>query len=213
MADRPEPVREVYRDRWLLVVDKPSGLATQPTQDGDDNLHDRLAWREKYVGLHHRLDQPASGLVLFTLDPAANKAIAEAFRTHTARRTYRAVLWGDAEDSVWTAPIDGKRARSRVRVIARAGGFTAVEIAIETGRTHQIRRHAALAGVPIVGDRRYGGDAAHAWPRLALHAARLELTHPVTGAPLAFESPMPPDLAEIWSLAGGPAPVSGPAPP
>jgi len=199
-----EPIREVFRDRWLLVVDKPSGLATQPTREGDDNVYDRLVAREGYVGLHHRLDQPASGLVLVTLDEAVNPAVAAAFRDHTARRTYRAVLWGDAVDAVWSAPIDGQRARTRVRVLGRDNGFTAAEVSIETGRTHQIRRHAALAGAPIVGDRRYGAEAGTAWPRLALHAARLELAHPRTGAPLTFEAPLPDDLVELWTLSGGP---------
>jgi len=197
-------IPEVFRDRWLLVVDKPCGLATQPTPERDDNLYDRLVAIETYVGLHHRLDRPASGLVLLTLDPDANASIAAAFRDHTARRTYRAVLWGDAADTVWDAPIEGRKARTRVRVVGRGNGFTAAEIALETGRTHQIRRHAALAGVPIVGDRRYGAEAGRAWPRLALHAFRLALAHPSTGAPMTFEAPLPADLTELWTLAGGP---------
>jgi 23S rRNA-/tRNA-specific pseudouridylate synthase len=68
---------------------------------------------------------------------------------------------------------------------------------------HQIRRHAAMAGVPVLGDLRYGGAAKKLWPRLALHARRLALAHPVSGASLVVESPIPADLAELWEAISG----------
>ncbi len=195
--------RVVYRDRWLLVVDKPSGLPTQPTRTGEPNLYDQLAAREPYVGLHHRLDRPASGLVLLTLDASVNEAIATGFRTHAITRDYRAILWGEAPPSRWTWPIDGLPAATTLEVEARGSGFTAARLRLETGRTHQIRRHAAHAGHPVVGDRRYGGEAGDAWPRLALHAAALHLAHPITGETLRVDAPLPDDLAPLWRLAGG----------
>jgi 23S rRNA pseudouridine1911/1915/1917 synthase len=196
------PWRELYRDRWLLVVDKPAGLPAQPTRDGEPNLYDLLASTEPYVGLLHRLDRPASGCVLLTLDTSVNPAIAAGFREHTIERLYRAVLWGEVQDTTWDRPIDGAPARTHVRSLAHGNGFTAAEIALETGRTHQIRRHAAQAGHPIAGDRRYGGDAGRAWDRLALHAYALRLRHPVTGAPLDVQAPLPADLLPLWHLAG-----------
>jgi 23S rRNA pseudouridine1911/1915/1917 synthase len=196
-------VVEIYRDRWLLVVDKPAGMATQPAP-GELDLHTTLMKAHGYVGLHHRLDQPASGLVLFTLDRSVNDAIAKGFREHTIRRTYRAVLDGHAVDATWDRPVEGKPARTDVRVVGRGAGASAVECELHTGRTHQIRVHAALAGRPILGDRRYGGDAGRRWTRLALHAWRLELTHPVTGQPLVATAELPEDLAPLWKQAGGP---------
>ncbi len=192
----------VYRDRWLWVVDKPAGLATQ--DDGGDDLVSLLRPQVPYLGVHHRLDQPASGLVLFTTHESVNAAIAEGFREHKIRRTYLAVLDGDLEAPVtWAWKVDGKNARTHTAPLGRAGGRTAVELTLETGRKHQIRVHAALAGLPLVGDRRYGGDSGRAWPRLALHAARLALDHPAGAGPLAIEAALPADLLPLWERSGG----------
>lgn len=182
---------ERYRDRWLLVVDKPPGLPTQAPRGGGDNLYDRLRAREAYVGLHHRLDAAASGLVLVTLDPSANRDIALAFRTHAVERTYLAVACGEVEPGVWDRPIDGEPACTVVEVAGRLGGRTLLRLRPRTGRKHQLRVHAAFAGAPLLGDRTYGGDP---FARLALHAAALALDHPVTGARVAVESELPREI-------------------
>ena len=85
------------------------------------------------------------------------------------------------------------------------GAAFAARFTLQTGRTHQIRQHAAMAGVPIVGDRRYGGDAGTWLERLALHAGRLRLTHPATGDVMTWTAPLPPPLDSAWAAAGGPA--------
>jgi 23S rRNA-/tRNA-specific pseudouridylate synthase len=196
-----------YRDRWLLVVDKPAGLPTQAPKGGGDNLFDRLRAEHAYVGLHHRLDTPVSGLVLFTLDPAANASVAAGFRTHAIARTYLAVAVGEVAATRWDRPIDGAPASTLVEVAGTGAGLTALRLRPQTGRTHQLRIHAALAGAPLAGDRLHGGDAGRAWPRLALHAAALQLAHPVTGAPLGVESALPDDLAALWARATTRPPV------
>lgn len=198
-------MREVYRDRWLLVVDKPAGLPTQRTRAGEEGLYERLAARLPYVGLHHRLDRPASGLVLFTLDNRVNRAVTEALRAHELDRRYLAVLYGDAGEGVWEQPVDGRPARSEVRVLGRARGLTAVEVRLITGRKHQIRLQSAMSGTPVVGDRRYGGSAGRRASRLALHAWRLAWKHPQTGELLELEAPLPEDLRALWAEAGGPS--------
>lgn len=200
------PVR--FEDTWLLVVDKPSGLPTQRTETGEPGLYEALLKTFPGLALHHRLDRGASGLVLFGKHPDANKGLTAAFRDHTIDRTYLAVLDGEVKDVRWEKKLDGKDARTDVRALGRGEGATAAEITLHTGRTHQIRRHAALAGRPILGDRRYGGEAGDRWPRLALHAARLALTHPVTGARLVVEAPLPEDLVALWRAAGGPPDVA-----
>ncbi len=194
---------EVYRDRYLLAVDKPAGMPTQGTRAGEAGLYERLRASEAYVGLHHRLDRPASGLVLFALDKRANQGLSSGFQRHTIRRTYVAVLMGGAVNARWDWPIGGKSAATHCERIAEDAGFTAVRITLDTGRKHQIRVHAAMAGTPIAGDRRYGAEAGHAWPRLALHASRMTLRHPVSGEPLVLDAPMPSSLSELWSQAGG----------
>lgn len=186
----------VFRDDYVLVVDKPSGVDTQA-------LHQQLQAERPYVGLHHRLDQPASGLLLFTLDPSANAAIAKALREHRIERLYQAVLYGTPQQREWRWKIDGQGARTELLSLAEGAGFAAVWLKLHTGRTHQVRKHAAHAGTPLAGDRRYGGEAGRAWPRLALHAARLSFAHPITGALVVVSSPLPAELTALWAMSGG----------
>lgn len=188
------------------MIDKPHGLPTQATRAGGDSAFDQLRARHPYVGLHHRLDTPASGLLVLALHRSANAGLATAFQQHTVTRRYRAVLWGlcGGEAWCWERPVAGRPARTTGRTLGQGGGCTAVELSPHTGRKHQLRIHAALAGTPICGDRRHGGEAGRCWPRLALHAASLSLSHPVTGEALSLSSPMPDDLAELWATAGGP---------
>jgi len=190
-------VNIVFRDRWLLVVDKPAGTLTQGTEK-ERGIFEELQDKERYVGLHHRLDRPASGLVLFTVDRRANKGISARMQAHEIDRTYSAVLSGRCESGTWDQPVSRRTARSEVRVLDVSGGFSQVEVSLHTGRKHQIRVHAALNRTPVLGDRRYGAEAGRMWPRLALHARRLALKHPITGERLELESPIPDDLSELW---------------
>ncbi len=199
----PGDFRIRFEDTWLLVVDKPSGTPTQRTETGESGLYEALQKAFPGLALHHRLDRGASGLVIFGKHPDANKGLTTAFRDHAIGRTYLAVLDGEVKDGTWAKKLDGKDARTDVRALGRGEGATAVEINLHTGRTHQIRRHAALAGRPVLGDRRYGGEVGDRWPRLALHAARLAFKHPVTGARVELDSPMPDDLIVLWRAAGG----------
>lgn len=187
---------EHYRDTHLLIVEKPFGLASQPTRDGAANLYELLAKQEKYVGLHHRLDTPASGLVLLTLARRVNAKLAEAFRNHKIERRYQMVVIGHPaqKEGSWTNDLDGKTATTHWRVLKTCTGMALLEARLETGRTHQIRRHAADAGHPIVGDNRYGGGAARLWKRMALHAHNLKFTHPVTNKVVDITCPLPADL-------------------
>ncbi len=204
-------MKVVYRDRWLIVVDKPAGLPTQAARSGGDNLFDQLRAVETYVGLHHRLDTPVSGLVLFTLDPVANRPIAQGFQRHTIERTYLAVAEGEVVASRWDRPVDGAPAHTRVEVVGHGPGLTALRLRPETGRKHQLRVHAALAGCPLLGDWTHGGPAARGWPRLALHATQLRLQHPIEDRVLEVVSVLPDDLAALWAKATtGPPAGRGP---
>lgn len=200
----------LYEDRWLVALAKPTGMPTQP--DAERRTPDAATWVERRYGqafLHHRLDQPVSGVLVIAIDPAANPALAAAFRDRLTIKTYAAVVAGQppAERWTWDRPIDGRTARTEGRAVGTGSGLVATLLHPVTGRTHQLRRHAAAAGLPIVGDRRYGGDAGGWLDRLALHALRIELPHPMTGRPLTLTAPLPPDLAEVWEAAGGPAEV------
>lgn len=195
---------ERYRDAHVVVIDKPCGLPAQAGRGGGANhVYGVLCHQHRYVGLHHRLDTPASGLMLLTLDRGANSAVADAFRDGTIGRRYLVVVLGDpGPEGRWDHPIDGQPAGTRYRRLATAGGMAVLDVRLETGRTHQIRRHAVESGHPVLGDRRHGGAAGRLWPRLALHAWGLRFPHPHTGETVRVDAPIPNDIAELVEKAG-----------
>lgn len=231
--DRPFAMTEnevLFEDEFLIAVNKPAGLPTQPTLDeARDNLFAAvkrfMAERVKvsggglpYVGLHHRLDRDTSGVVLFTCDSKANAGVAELFSGHLAAKTYWALcarprgaairrLWevknylgrlkstGGKKALYGEVRSGGDFAHTDFRVLEELGDVLWVEARPRTGRTHQIRVHLAEAGMPILGDLTYGGSDRRV-PRLMLHAASLEFVHPLTGASLKVESPMPEDFRQ-----------------
>jgi 23S rRNA-/tRNA-specific pseudouridylate synthase len=198
-----DEVEVVWEDDSLIVLNKPSGLPTQGSKTHPLGLYELLKQARPYVGLHHRLDQPASGLVLFTLHPRVNADIGAFFKEKKIHRSYLCVLAGQVEASQWTASLHGKAARTDVQPIGEGHGMTAARITLHTGRKHQIRLHAAEQDHPVLGDRRYGQQWGRAWPRLALHACALAFKHPLTGGTISLAIDCPDDMAELWALAGG----------
>jgi 23S rRNA (cytosine1962-C5)-methyltransferase len=220
----------VLEDEHVLVVHKRAGVPTQAADPSrPDDLVTRLARflaaREgqdapAYVGVHQRLDQDTSGLLVFAKTRGANPGLARQFETRAVKKGYvagvvgwpaarrRATLddWlvkGDAGAMVRAPegrrrPRDASRARTHVELRSAQAGRALLGLELETGRTHQARVQLALAGAPIAGDALYGGAPA---PRLMLHASALDLAHPTTGAPLRVTA----DDAEIaaW-VAHGP---------
>ncbi|HZR83947.1 MAG TPA: RluA family pseudouridine synthase [Candidatus Binatia bacterium] len=189
-----------YADEDVAVVEKPAGMPTAPTPEGDrGSVADALA-RDLLGGrVHvvHRLDLPTSGLLVFARSDRANRALSETFRRHDVEREYLAVVRGrlEAAELAIDDPIGGRRALTRVAVAEALGdGATLVRARLETGRTHQIRIHLARVGHPVLGDRQHGARTSFDPPRLALHAALLAFAHPATGEPLRFESAWPDDL-------------------
>ena len=204
-----EPPAVVFRDRSLLVVDKPAGMPSQASRSTVHGTVERWA-RDLdgvgYVALHHRLDTHARGLLALAIHRDANKGLAAAFRERTASRRYRAWVRGvvDGDEGNWhhgyhqegrtrsaVPPREGlPDMRSSWRVAERGDDRTLLEVKLETGRTHQIRLQTAAAGHPILGDRWYGAGEPGG---LRLQAFALELPHPVTGQPLSWELPPPAD--------------------
>ena len=205
-ADEP---RVVHEDPWLIVVDKPCGMLSVPGRD--PALHDsaitRLRARFPSAVAVHRLDLDASGLLVIAKDAATHAALQRGFARREVDKRYAAWLDGsvgadrgtielalrvdlDDRPRQLVDPVHGKPAITEWRVVERRGGRTRVELVPRTGRSHQLRVHAAHPlglGAPIVGDRLYGRAAA----RLALHAEALAFVHPGTGRPLRLSSPAP----------------------
>ncbi len=238
----------VYEDGDLVVVNKQPGLVVHPAPGHrDGTLVNALLHHvgdlagiggELRPGIVHRLDRDTSGLMVVAKSDLAHRTLSDALRHRRIERRYLTALWGSLGESPLTVdhPI-GRHPGHRLRMAVVAGGRPArthfchierwpaaslCEVRLESGRTHQIRVHAAAIGHPVVGDELYGkarergfGGAARQWARELsertgrqfLHAYRLELVHPVTGRPLAFRAALPPDLAEVHDWARASAPV------
>jgi 23S rRNA pseudouridine1911/1915/1917 synthase len=217
----------VYEDPDLLVVDKPAGLIVHPGagQHAGTLVHGLLArypeiravGQPDRPGIVHRLDKGTSGLLLVARSQPAYDALVAMLAARGVERHYHTLVWGavDSPTGMVDAPV-GRSARDRTRMAVTLAGkeartryevirgftdpvtVTELRCKLETGRTHQIRVHMASIGHPVVGDDRYGGGRASLpSPRPWLHAEHLELAHPITGEPLAFDSPLPDDLATV----------------
>lgn len=199
----------LYEDDWMAVVDKPAGLATSgskyrtlehalPFNLGPSPLPHALA-APRVV---HRLDFGTSGLVAVAKTGDAHGAMGRAFEARQVDKTYLAVAVGAlAGQGVCEAPIEGRSARTVWRTLEvwsspRFGHLSLVEAKPETGRTHQIRRHLALLGHPIVGDEVYGDDVGIG-RGLLLCAVALALPHPHTGETLTVRRDPPPKFLRL----------------
>ena len=176
----------------------------------------------------HRLDKETSGLLVFARSADAERGLGLQFKMHTVSRRYLTLIAGamspqtiasilvkdrgDGRRGSSTFPGPGKRAVTHVLPVETLPGFTLLECRLETGRTHQIRIHLSEAGHPVCGDKVYCkrptgevvADASLA-PRLMLHATELGFEHPVTGARLHFDMPMPPDMVQVLARLRNPA--------
>jgi 23S rRNA pseudouridine1911/1915/1917 synthase len=227
----------LHEDAACLVASKPGGLATQAPL-GIDSLEFRikrfLQQRDQspgesssspvYLGVPHRLDRPASGVIVFAKTRRAARRISEQFEGRLVAKTYWALVEGVVEPDAaeWidhlkkidgeprTVVVDatdlgGRIAILKYRALRRLPGRTLLEIELETGRTHQIRVQCARRGHPLLGDELYGSrEPFGPWNDderqrlIALHARSLSFRHPTTREPVTFVAPLPPP----WRDAG-----------
>ena len=201
----------IYRDEYLLAVDKPAGIIVHGDGTGVDNLTDQVRAETGCASAQpvQRLDRDTTGIVLFSLDKSVQPALDAAIANHEVRKRYLALVQGrlTAPELTIDKPIGrdrhrsglmrvsetGKASLTRVWPLELRGSQTLVLVELETGRKHQIRVHLASEGYPLVGDTSYGGPASRTG--LALHALEERLTHPVTGAELLLRTPWPARMA------------------
>jgi len=224
-AERPTDMTPVpmeldipYEDEHLLIVNKPAPLACIPSSlvPGAPTLAAGLLYHlgdGAAIHLVNRLDRGTTGLLAAAKNAWVHDRLRRQLHTESFRRRYLAVCVGtpDPVSGTVALPVSrapgsavrrqvdpaGQSAVTGYRVLEKSGGFSLVELTPRTGRTHQIRVHMAAIGCPLAGDWLYGTEDRTLIGRPALHAAGLELTHPVTGRTLRFSAPLPDDIKQI----------------
>ncbi len=200
----------IFEDEDLLVVHKPAGWNTHaPSPHAGEGIYDWLKNREprwSSLAIIHRLDKETSGILVFGKTPRANKSLTEQFTQHRVGKKYLLLTDRPVPKKEFTVktPLlrvgekyasraDGEMAETKftpvndAKFAVNSAGLKMVDVSPLTGRTHQIRVHAAENGFPILGDTLYGGTAS---ARVFLHAAEISFTHPATNQPVKFFAPV-----------------------
>jgi 23S rRNA pseudouridine1911/1915/1917 synthase len=237
LADAPEAIdlNLLAEDPEFFVVNKPAGLVVHPgAGNRTGTLVNALLHRDPSLaglpraGVIHRLDKDTSGALVAARTLTAHHTLTKAMAAREIRREYLTLVFGKViSGGTIDAPIgrhptdrirmavieDGKPAVSHYRVVERFGAHTLLRVALETGRTHQIRVHMAHLRWSIVGDPLYGGslrlpagasetlkDALRGFKRQALHAETLVFAHPVTGEEVRNSAPLPDDMRQLLQV-------------
>jgi 23S rRNA pseudouridine1911/1915/1917 synthase len=221
------PLKILYEDKDLLVVDKPAGLTVHPAAGHYSHtlvnallahLPEIDTGESLRPGIVHRLDKDTSGLILVARNTAAHMKLAEQFKNRAVIKVYKALVQGHLsppegviEGCIGRNPRDrkkmavvssGREARTDYKVLEYIQNYTLVEVRPRTGRTHQIRVHLSAIGFPIVGDATYGAKSDFL-NRQFLHAFKLGFKLPSSGEFREFESELPPDLVKtLEDIAG-----------
>jgi 23S rRNA pseudouridine1911/1915/1917 synthase len=219
LGPEPIPLKIIYEDADVLVIDKPAGMTVHPAPGNPAHtlVNAILAHSPEIAqmgdsprpGIVHRLDKDTSGVMVIAKNARAQQHLARQFEKHTVSKTYITLVKGhlSPETGIIEAPLGrdarnrqkmavvrkGREARTAYRVLHYFRDFTLLEIKPETGRTHQIRVHLAAIGYPVAGDATYGVKVPFL-SRQFLHASRLAFTHPSSGERLEFEAELPEDL-------------------
>jgi 23S rRNA pseudouridine1911/1915/1917 synthase len=231
------PLTILHEDSDLVVVSKPAGMTVHPgAGNATGTLVNALLGHcqdlsgiggEIRPGIVHRIDKDTSGVLVVAKNDRAHQSLAHQFKEHSIKRVYLALVYGSPkedkgriESAIGRHPVDrkrmsgtarhGKRAVTHWKVVGRYGAVSAVELRLETGRTHQIRVHLSEAGFPLLGDGVYGSSGRltglkdlalraliRTLNRQALHARTLGFIHPASGQYLEFSTPIPEDMQNI----------------
>ncbi len=215
------PLKIVYEDEDLLVVNKAAGMPTHPSMHNYENsLANGLAWYFKEQGkafvfrCTNRLDRDTSGLTVVAKHILSACVLADMAVKKEMEREYRAIVRGYVKppSGMICAPLgrkpgsviertvdfqNGEKAVTRYQVMEEKNGHSLVALLLGTGRTHQIRIHMKYLGYPVIGDYLYNPDMEYIG-RQALHSFRLAFRHPVTGKEMEFEAPLPADMEAVF---------------
>ena len=212
-----EPYQIIFEDSEIIVVNKSSGIPTQPDKNNTPSLLELLTQERPNLYLLHRLDQRVSGLVIFAKSELSAKQLNKDFQTRNITKKYRAITANKPAENVvklthWLLK-DSKKNLSKAfgkevensqkseliyKVIQSSERYHLLEIELLTGRFHQIRSQLSAIGIPILGDLKYGYKRSSPDGSFFLQSYHLSLNHPVTKKPIQFEIKMP----ELWRKYG-----------
>ena len=220
LQEKPEviPLPILYEDENIIVVNKPTGIISHARgkfwQEASvaSFIRDRISGMDgERGGIVHRLDRATSGIMICAKNESTLKFLQKQFSDRKVQKTYIAVVAGSPKEpeAIIDAPIardekipqrfcvnvSGKSAQTHYKVIKSSDNLSTILLEPKTGRTHQLRVHLKHIGVPIIGDPLYSSIE---YPRLMLHAAKLEITVP-SGEVKTFESPLPKEFDEIYN--------------
>ena len=217
----------LFEDDDVIVIDKPAGTAVHPGA-GDEKetvvsallSHTTLSSIGQPIrpGVVHRLDKGTTGVLVLAKTDSAHKKLARAFAGRKVKKEYMALVQGVVKEDRGTIEVaierdrqerkrmqgvsahKGRMAVSHFQVVERFPAATLLSVRIETGRTHQIRVHLSYIGHPLAGDILYGGSRFQGRSTHCLHSRCLGFAHPISGAALEFEAPLPADFQEVLEL-------------
>lgn len=206
VSSEPAKIRVLVEDEHYLVADKPAGLLAVGEGSAESALREQTGLAR--LQAVHRLDRDTTGCLLCAKTQAAFDAAVAMFKTRRVTKLYHAIVFGTFDRPVSTIDeeLDGDRAVSHIHREAVSKDASFLKVRIETGRTHQIRRHLASIRHPVLGDREHGVKFARdprllTVPRQMLHASGLELPHPMaSGKTLKAHSPLPADFRRCLKL-------------
>ncbi|GAA0761806.1 RluA family pseudouridine synthase [Psychroflexus lacisalsi] len=225
MRSTPENLQIIFEDNHLIVINKRSGDIVQGDKTGDLPLSEviKLYLKEKYnkpgdayLGVVHRLDRPTSGVIVFSKTSKALSRLNKAFADRDTKKTYWAVVKNKPKNDsarlvhylkrnpkqnksyAHIKPVpESKEAILSYQLIKSLDNYHLLEVALETGRHHQIRSQLSAIGCPIKGDLKYGFDRSNKDGSIHLHARKLTIIHPVRKEKITFEAAPPEDV--IWN--------------
>ena len=237
LEDGPEdiPLEIIFEDDDIIIINKQPGLVVHPGAGNQTGTlvnallhHDEELRFLPRAGIVHRLDKDTSGIMVVTKNEFSYLNLVSQLKERKVKRHYLAVVVGEPlSDSRINEPIGrhpklrtkqavteaGKEAITNFKIKERLGGYTLLNVSLETGRTHQIRVHLAFINFPILGDSVYGGRKKFAagtteaekkeilkFPRQALHAEKLEFIHPTSGKSVNYSAKTPKDLTQLIEL-------------
>lgn len=225
IAPEPIPLSILYEDEALLVVNKPAGMVVHPAIGNWSGtfvnalVHhcQHLPLETHRPGIVHRLDKETSGVMIAAKEMRAQELLIAQFSKREVHKEYLAICLGNPGTRTIDAPIARHPVRRKEMAVAKAGGkpsithcktlafngeLSAVQLKLETGRTHQIRVHLAHLGTPVLGDAVYGKASAnlkHKATRQLLHATMIRFTHPLTGQLIEVKAPLPEDMEKKYA--------------